>query len=623
MLLLCAWPAQAGVNAQALQTRDGGDWIALREAEAGPPWTAALAYGTHYSRDLVVFIDADGEQILLGQVWTTELGVSVMFGEHLRVGAALPRHTWIVWRGELSDEKRLGDVGLWTTIPLKRPSQESPLALAWTVSTDFATGPSHLYLGDPGGSVMGHLAAERSLYGPLSMAANAGLELRSDTELPGTTWGNRFEYGVGLASHIAGPFHVNTELFGSTPFRGESTAANYPVEVLAAARFDLPADFVLSVGGGTGLTRGLGSPSVRGFAMLDHRPRQRPDSDGDGLDDLRDLCPNDPEDFDDWQDKDGCPEEDNDEDGLVDREDSCPNDPEVENGYRDLDGCPDRLVTVRLRVVSPAPELEQATINLGEFAPSGLLPGEWFTVELPPTTFSMRVTGEGHLPYEGLLEVPDEELYELEIPLSPILFGDLSLRLEDPSGEPLAGWLRGIEQGLLPVPAEGATLRLQTGPHELLLVAPSHTPARLTVEVEPENPWTEVVVLQPSGVALEDNRIVLDGLIEFELDSSVLLPESDSLLDEVAALLLSHPDIELLRVEGHADESGDSRYNLELSQARAEAVVAYLVEAGVDAEHLQALGTGEAEPLSEESRSRRVSFTVLVWDDEAGRPELP
>ena len=622
LLLLMAFPAQAGVNAQTLQTRDGGDWISLREAQVGAPWTGAAAFGTHYSRDLVIFLDDSGEEVLLEQVWTSELGGSVMIGEYLRVGVAAPRHRWVVWRGALSDEKLLGDVSLWTTIPLMRGSHDRPTSLAWTVATEFASGQPRLYLGDPGGSVMGHVAMERPVLGPLTFAANAGLKLRSETAIPGTIWGNRFEYGVGLSSHVYGPMSANAELFGSTPFRGESVAAAYPVEVLGALRFELPAEFALSFGAGTGLTRGLGSPSVRGFAMLDKRPRARADRDGDGLDDLRDLCPDDPEDLDDWMDKDGCPDEDNDGDGFVDREDSCPNDAEVQNGYRDLDGCPDRLVTVRLRVLSPAPELEKATLAVGEFPSSGVLPGEWFTVELPPTTFSLVVTGEGHTPFEGLLEIPDEELYELEIPLQPILFGDFGIRLEDPSGAPLAGWLRGIEQGLVPVPAEGAELRMQTGPHELLLVAPAHTPKRITIVVETENPWTEVVVLEPSGVALEDNVIVLLGLIEFEVDSSTLLPESDGLLDEVAALMLATPTIDLLRVEGHADESGSSRYNLELSQSRAEAVRAYLVDAGVEANRLQALGTGEAEPLSEESRSRRVSFTVLVWNDEAGRPPL-
>ena len=65
------------------------------------------------------------------------------------------------------------------------------------------------------------------------------------------------------------------------------------------------------------------------------------DRDGDGYKDDVDLCPDDPEDFDDFEDEDGCPEPDNDKDGILDVDDKCPNDPETRNGFQDEDGCPD------------------------------------------------------------------------------------------------------------------------------------------------------------------------------------------------------------------------------------------------------------------------------------------
>jgi hypothetical protein len=64
------------------------------------------------------------------------------------------------------------------------------------------------------------------------------------------------------------------------------------------------------------------------------------DRDGDGIADVADMCPEDPEDFDGFQDQDGCPDPDNDQDGIRDIDDQCPNEPEVKNGQTDDDGCP-------------------------------------------------------------------------------------------------------------------------------------------------------------------------------------------------------------------------------------------------------------------------------------------
>jgi OOP family OmpA-OmpF porin len=65
------------------------------------------------------------------------------------------------------------------------------------------------------------------------------------------------------------------------------------------------------------------------------------DNDGDGVPDASDKCAMEPEDKDGFQDDDGCPEADNDSDGLPDSADKCPNDPEDKDGFQDDDGCPD------------------------------------------------------------------------------------------------------------------------------------------------------------------------------------------------------------------------------------------------------------------------------------------
>jgi len=66
-----------------------------------------------------------------------------------------------------------------------------------------------------------------------------------------------------------------------------------------------------------------------------------PDNDGDGILDEPDQCPLEPEDMDGWFDDDGCPDPDNDGDGFLDGDDQCPDEAEVVNGVEDEDGCPD------------------------------------------------------------------------------------------------------------------------------------------------------------------------------------------------------------------------------------------------------------------------------------------
>lgn len=67
------------------------------------------------------------------------------------------------------------------------------------------------------------------------------------------------------------------------------------------------------------------------------------DNDGDGIYDVNDDCPNRAEDFDGFQDMDGCPDVDNDGDGILDAQDKCPNAAETINGLDDADGCPDEM----------------------------------------------------------------------------------------------------------------------------------------------------------------------------------------------------------------------------------------------------------------------------------------
>lgn len=110
-------------------------------------------------------------------------------------------------------------------------------------------------------------------------------------------------------------------------------------------------------------------------------------------------------------------------------------------------------------------------------------------------------------------------------------------------------------------------------------------------------------------------KIILRN-IQFETAKSTLLPASFEQLDSLVELLLKYPGMKV-EISGHTDNKGKPKDNLTLSQNRAEAVVKYLIEAGVDPEQLVAKGYGQDEPIdtndNEQGRAnnRRVEFKII------------
>ncbi|RDH84151.1 MAG: hypothetical protein DIZ78_12985 [endosymbiont of Escarpia spicata] len=90
--------------------------------------------------------------------------------------------------------------------------------------------------------------------------------------------------------------------------------------------------------------------------------------------------------------------------------------------------------------------------------------------------------------------------------------------------------------------------------------------------------------------------IVLRG-VNFKINSDELTDDSAEILDRVAATLVANPDI-AVEVSGHTDSDGDAVYNKDLSQRRAETVMAYLVVNSVKADNLSAMGYGEENPVA-------------------------
>lgn len=129
-------------------------------------------------------------------------------------------------------------------------------------------------------------------------------------------------------------------------------------------------------------------------------------------------------------------------------------------------------------------------------------------------------------------------------------------------------------------------------------------------------PPPTAVVAEPQGdVVLEGDRIKVAKSIFYEVDKDAIKPESFPLLDAVANILNTHPEIKELVVEGHTDNQGSFDHNRQLSERRANAVVRYLATKGVR-QPMQAPGYGATAPICMtddegcRAQNRRVEFKV-------------
>jgi outer membrane protein OmpA-like peptidoglycan-associated protein len=237
------------------------------------------------------------------------------------------------------------------------------LALATSIDVTVPTATDDQYAGIDGPS--GHVRAIAGWRGRRAGAtANLGFLARQPGHLGDKQQGNAMTFGVGAWLRALDPLWVIGEMFGTSGAGGTGPApvmrtldGVQRLEGVLGVRYEVAGGVGISVGGGRGIVSGIGTPDLRGFVLLDVAPRARPvtplhvrppppprdlgDDDGDGIVNADDACPLEAEDFDGFQDEDGCPDPDNDGDGIPDTLDQCPNEAEDFDGWQDEDGCPD------------------------------------------------------------------------------------------------------------------------------------------------------------------------------------------------------------------------------------------------------------------------------------------
>ncbi len=147
-------------------------------------------------------------------------------------------------------------------------------------------------------------------------------------------------------------------------------------------------------------------------------------------------------------------------------------------------------------------------------------------------------------------------------------------------------------------------------------------PPRLPAPPPPPPPEPEPEPEPPKRVVVEDNRIVINEKIQFDVNKATIRPESDSLLQEIIKVIKENPHIKKIAIEGHTSSEGSDRSNLKLSDNRAKSVMDYLVTKGsLPKEMFTAKGFGETKLIDDESsgeegreKNRRVEFNIIEQD---------
>ena len=375
-------------------------------------------------------------------------------------------------------------------------------------------------------------------------------------------------------------FAVGPEIMLTTAVLGQDSLSRYStsLEAMIAGHYSIMQMIQVGLAAGTGFVRQAGTPDFRLLARVSYAPMQNRevDTDGDGIADRYDACPTErgiptgnPRTH-------GCPPTaDRDRDGVPDAEDVCPDE---HKGAR-----PDPV-----RLGCPTP---------------------------PAAAPAMDRDGDG---------VPDAQD---QCPDQPKGLTPDPNRLGCPAADSdTDGVLDPVDQCLFD-PA-GA----YPDPHRL--GCPLSDRDKDTVpdlhDACPDKPGAPNPDPKKNGcpglVEIRNGQLVILAPVFFALDKDVILPKSFPVLQAVADALKVATAIRRVRIEGHTDSQGVPVYNIDLSQRRTQSVQRWLVEHGIAAERLEAVGYGQTRPIAPNNtiagraKNRRVEFHII---EGAGTVEPP
>jgi len=154
--------------------------------------------------------------------------------------------------------------------------------------------------------------------------------------------------------------------------------------------------------------------------------------------------------------------------------------------------------------------------------------------------------------------------------------------------------------------------------YQLEISAPGFETKMMSIENLLHGINKKEVMLTPEEVEITETEVKLDN-IYFEFDKSFITQKGATELDKLVRVMQKYPEMKIL-VKSHTDSKGNNKYNLKLSNERAQATVQYLISKNISKERLSGQGMGSTDPKidckancteEEDAQNRRSEFIIV------------
>jgi OmpA-OmpF porin, OOP family len=251
--------------------------------------------------------------------------------------------------------------------------------------------------------------------------------------------------------------------------------------------------------------------------------------------------------------------------------------------------------------------------------------GSFLSYGFPPGRLAVMIRHAKYRPAKMMVEIAVEKKKPITIKLirAEPPKGKVQGKALDGKGQAIAAkiTISGPENKVLPVDALGGfTTDLPPGNYSIQAEATGYPKQTRPLQIiAGQTTSIDLTLKKRTGrslVRMTKRSIRIRRKVHFATGTATLLQDSKQLLDEVAEALSGAPEVLLVEIGGHTDNRGSKANNMRLSQSRADAVLNYLVQAGVKANRLKARGYGPSRPKApnitprHRARNRRVEFRI-------------